>query len=449
MKLKSVYICSSCGSRSPKWLGKCNSCGEWNTFVEESEPSSGTKRKSIKEFNVPIQRLSEIQTGTNYRNKTGISEFDRVLGGGIVPGSLVLIGGDPGIGKSTLLLQMCAGIESLNALYITGEESAEQIKLRASRIKNINTDLEIMCETCIEYIDSAIKASHNNLIVVDSIQSVYSERVESTPGSVLQVRECASLLMQTAKKTKKPIFIVGHVTKEGVIAGPKVLEHTVDTVLQFEGEKTYSYRILRAVKNRYGSTNEIGIFEMTDVGLQEVKNPSEIFLAARHLSEPGVAIAAAMEGARPLLIEVQALVAPSGYAVPQRSATGFDYRRLQMLVAVLEKRLGIAFRQNDIFINIAGGITLNDTSMDLALAAAMVSSLKDMPIDPETAIIGEVGLTGEIRPVGNIEQRISEAEKLGFKRILIPAGNFKKINKQYKIKLEPLERISLALAKLF
>ena len=381
--------------------------------------------------------------------KTHIGELDRVLGGGIVPGSLILIGGDPGIGKSTLMLQMCKGLHDFNPLYITGEESLQQIKYRSSRLNGIPDDLLLMAETSVEQIVAAIQSSGSRLAIVDSIQSVYTERIDAAPGSVIQIRESAALLMQTAKTSGKSIFLIGHVTKDGSIAGPKLLEHLVDTVLQFEGEKTYSYRILRTLKNRYGSTNELGIFEMDDGGLLEVANPSEFFLTQRRENDSGVAIVAAVEGSRPILLEVQALCSASGYAVPQRTVTGFDLRRLNMLLAVLEKRLGERFRQQDVFVNVASGVYLDDPSADLAVAAALVSSLRDEAIDVKTAIFGEIGLTGEVRPVAHIEQRINEAAKLGFNRIILPAASMKKINNKYDIEIIPVERISIAMGKIF
>lgn len=450
MKQKIYYECKECGYRSPKWLGKCPSCNAWDTFSEmlsEAKSSHKAKLNTIAVAN--IVKLKDIQTDNNYRMISGIEELDRVLGGGIVPGSLILVGGDPGIGKSTLMLQMCSQLSERNPLYITGEESLQQIKVRASRLGNINMELDLMSETNVEAINSAIINSEAEVAVVDSIQSVYTDRAESTPGTVLQVRECASLLMQTAKTTGKTIFLIGHVTKDGMIAGPKILEHLVDTVLQFEGDKMYSYRILRALKNRYGSTNEIGIFEMQNSGMREVKNPSELFLAKRHSKESGIAITAAMEGSRPLLLEVQALVTPSGYSVPQRISNGFDQRRLQMILSVLEKRLGIPFRQNDVFVNIAGGLYINDPAVDLALAMSLVSSLKDMPLEMNAVFIGEIGLTGETRQVSSIEQRVNEAIKLGFTRIYVPNNPFKDKNKIGDASISVIERISLAITEIF
>ncbi len=449
MKAKSIFICQQCGARSARWVGKCPNCGAWDSYTEEAI-SVGPKNiaKIPLGKNKPV-RLSEINTDGEFRLATKIKELDRVLGGGIIPGSLILVGGDPGIGKSTLMLQMCTGLKQFNPFYITGEESLQQIKYRSKRISGIPDDILLLAETNIEQIDYAIKSSDCNIAIVDSIQSVYTEKIESTPGSVSQVRECTGLLMQTAKQTGKAIFIIGHVTKEGVIAGPKILEHMVDTVLMFEGEKTYSYRILRATKNRFGSTNEIGIFEMSESGLKQVSNPSELFLAQRQEEDSGVAIVAAIEGTRPILLEVQALVSPSGFAVPQRTANGVDVRRLNMILAVLEKRLGLKFRQYDVFVNIAGGVYISDPAIDLGIAASLVSSLRDKPINSRTVLIGEIGLTGEVRAVSAIEQRIKEAEKLGFNKIIFPKHSHKKLQGSFKVAMTPVERISLALSDLF
>ncbi len=448
MKTKTTYKCTNCGNISPKWMGKCYSCGEWDTYVEETVTKSKSPAVAYKRQN-PIVRMKDINSETNYRILTGINELDRVLGGGIIPGSLVLVGGDPGIGKSTLLLQMACRLEKLNPLYVTGEESLQQIKHRSQRLKDKGDHLLMLAETNIEEIQQAIVNSDSELIIVDSIQSVFTDRIDSTPGSIVQVRECASLLMQTAKASGKAIFIIGHVTKDGFIAGPKILEHLVDTVLQFEGDKSYSYRMLRALKNRYGSTNELGIFEMSGFGLEEVSNPSEIFLSNRISDASGVAVVAAIEGSRPILLEVQALVTPTGYSVPQRTSNGFDPRRLQMVLAVLEKRLGIQFQRYDVFINIAGGIYLNDPSGDLAVASAIYSSWQDTFINPKTVIIGEIGLTGEVRQVAHIEQRISETAKLGFNNAIIPKGTKKSAITQYNIHLYEVDRISLAFNKIF
>lgn len=446
MKSKTEFVCNKCGYKSAKWLGKCPSCEEWDSF--EELVVLGRKAISlIKQTTSVSVRLSDIQNDSSNRLQSGVNEFDRVLGGGIVPGSLILIGGDPGIGKSTLMLQICNMKSNYSALYVTGEESLHQIKRRASRLKSLSNDLLILAETNLEQIISVIQNSETQIVIVDSIQSVNSSKVESTAGSIMQVRECASMLLQTAKQLNKAIIIVGHVTKDGYIAGPKLLEHMVDTVLQFEGDKTYSYRILRSLKNRYGSTNEIGVFDMQNDGLQEISNPSEIFLMNRNAMDPGISIVAAIEGTRPILLEVQALVSPSGYSMPQRTAVGIEFRRLQMILAVLEKRLGIPFRNYDVFINIAGGIYLNDPAIDLGIASALVSSQKDIPIRDKTVIIGEIGLTGEVRPVNLLEQRVAEAEKLGMNNAFIPKS--KNQFKNSKINILTVERISLALADIF
>lgn len=449
MKQKLVFICKECGYKSPRWLGKCPECAAWNSFEESMETSSAKKVTSSFNLSVSPIHLRDISSEKQYRMVCGITELDRVLGGGIIPGSLILIGGDPGIGKSTLLLQMCGRLEPYKPLYVTGEESYQQIKYRASRIDGIPDTLLVLAETNAEAINAAISSSDSKVIVIDSIQSVYSDKVDATPGSINQIRECSNLFLQTAKKHDKAIFIVGHVNKDGAIAGPKLLEHLVDTVIQFEGEKTYSYRILRAIKNRFGASNEIGIFEMGEKGLIEVTNPSEIFLSGIKDNESGIAIAASIEGSRPILIEVQALVTHANYGNPQRTSNGFDMRRLQMILAVLEKRIGIPFSNNDVFVNVAGGVYLNDSSADLAIASALVSSFKDQAIGDKTVIIGEIGLTGEVRSVSAIESRLSEAQKLGFSNVILPAGNLAKLVKDYNLNFNGTERISLALAKLF
>ncbi|MCL2039101.1 MAG: DNA repair protein RadA [Bacteroidetes bacterium] len=448
MKQKKIYVCNNCGFESPRWIGKCPQCNEWNSFIEDISISK-KQAVSTKKISNNIILLKDISTEQEYRIKTEISELDRVLGGGIIPGSLVLVGGDPGIGKSTLMLQLCSNIQKCNPFYITGEESLQQIKYRSQRLSNVNENLLLLAETNVEAIDSAIKNTNSNVIIIDSIQSVYSDRVESTPGSINQVRESAMMFMQTAKKTGKSIFLIGHINKEGSLAGPKILEHLVDTVIQFEGEKQYSYRILRCLKNRFGSTNEIGVFEMTDKGLNEVLNPSEVFLSGMNKDESGVAIVATMEGERPILLEVQALVTPTNYGIPQRSATGFSLKRLQMILAVLEKRLGLNFSSNDVFVNIAGGISLDDTACDLGIAAALVSSLRDIPLDTKTCIIGEIGLTGEVRSVSHIENRISESAKLGFNTTIIPTSTINKIIKKIDIHIKSIDKISTLITDLF
>ena len=448
MKKRIIYECSNCGTKTPKWSGKCSTCDQWNTLVETVEEFSSSVKK-LHHKKIDIFKLSEIDSEQDFRIKTNIVELDRVLGGGIIPGSLILVGGDPGIGKSTLMLQMASNIIDFNPLYITGEESLKQIKYRSTRLKSISEDLMIIAETEVDNIINAIKSSDCKIAIIDSIQSVFTSEVESTAGSISQVRECANKLQTVAKQTGTAIFIIGHVTKDGFIAGPKILEHSVDTVIQFEGEKNYSYRILRALKNRFGSTNEIGIFEMGESGLKEVLNPSEVFLAQRTGDDSGIAVVSALEGTRPLLLEVQALVSSSGYSVPQRTSTGFDSRRLQMILAIVEKRLGMQLRSQDVFVNIAGGIYLNDTSLDLGIAAAIVSSFREEVISHKIVLIGEIGLTGEVRAVSYIDQRISEAEKLGFETAIIPKLNFERLSKSYKIKITPADRISLALAEIF
>jgi DNA repair protein RadA/Sms len=458
MKNKTIYTCQNCGHSAPRWTGKCPSCGEWNTLVEETRvKSTATQERRFDGLSAAtgvVQKarpvlLGAIEAEREERIATGIAELDRALGGGIMRGSITLVGGDPGIGKSTLLLQMCARLDAHQPLYVTGEESLQQIKYRAGRLGIAAQNMSVMSETNADEIALAMKDTNAGVVIVDSIQTMFRPDIESAPGSVAQVRECAALLTQAAKALHKPVFLVGHVTKEGNIAGPKVLEHIVDTVLQFEGERIYSYRILRAAKNRYGSTNEIGVFEMSEDGLREVSNPSEVFLSQRNTGESGTAVTAAMEGTRPLLVEVQALVSPSSYTTPQRSATGLDYRRLQMIVAVLEKRLGVNLGKHDVFVNIAGGLKLDDPAIDLAVAAAIVSSFRDIAIEPELVLIGEIGLTGEVRSVISIEQRVSEAQKLGFTTAVIPTATVKRLPKDMTLRVKPADRILKALMDVF
>ncbi len=448
MKKKVIYECTECGAKTPRWAGKCANCHTWNSLVETVEATASTRKTHALNTSKSPLKLSEIGTQNSHRIPTNIGEFDRVLGGGIMPGSLILVGGDPGIGKSTLMLQTCCSLSGKSALYISGEESLGQIKHRALRMRNADEDLLLLAENELESFINIIKNSGAEVIVIDSIQSIYTEKIDASPGSVSQVKECATELMSIAKQSGKSIFIIGHVTKDGFIAGPKVLEHSVDTVLQFEGEKNYSFRILRTLKNRYGSTNEIGIFEMRDDGLHEVLNPSEVFLSSSDSDEPGVAVVATLEGSRPLLIEVQALVTSTSYGVPQRSSNGFELRRLQMILAVLEKRLGMQFRQYDVFVNVAGGMYLNDPSVDLGIAAAIVSSFRDSPLERTRVLIGEIGLTGEVRPVSRIEQRLKESEKLGLTSAVIPKLNFDKLLSKYNFQIEPVDKISLALSKI-
>lgn len=422
-KTKSVYVCQNCGAEAPKWVGKCPSCGEWNTYVEEvvrKEKNTVSSGLFPNEKNKP-QLIHEIVSTEEVRNDTGNNEFNRVLGGGIVPGSLTLIGGEPGIGKSTLILQIVLQLQGKRTLYVSGEESTKQLKLRADRLNvQNNQECYIVSETSLEQIFVHIQNVKPDLVIIDSIQTISTESVESSPGSVSQVRECSAAILKYAKESGVPVILVGHINKEGSIAGPKVLEHIVDTVLQFEGDQHYMYRILRSIKNRFGSTAELGIYEMQQSGLREVSNPSELLLSNNHEGLSGTAIGAAIEGVRPFLIEVQSLVSTAAYGTPQRSATGFDTRRLNMLLAVLEKRVGFKLAQKDVYLNIAGGLRINDPAIDLAIISSILSSNMDIAIDGQTCLTGEVGLSGEIRPVNRIEQRISEAEKLGFKRIILP-----------------------------
>ncbi len=446
-KAHSTYVCQSCAYESPRWIGKCPNCGEWNTFVEEvtrgkAQPK-GERRGSGKAHPVP---LNEVSAAPEPRQPTGVPEFDRVLGGGVVPGSVVLIGGDPGIGKSTLMMQMAASLRKAVTLYVTGEESASQMKLRAERLGiESSPNLLLLAETDLGVIEALLAKTDPDMIIVDSIQTMYRPDMESAPGTVSQVREATAMFVRYAKSNEVPVFLVGHVTKEGVIAGPKVVEHMVDTVLQFEGERHYAYRILRAAKNRFGSTNEIGIFEMLDGGLRQVENPSQVFLAERRYGASGSAVVASMEGTRPLLVEVQALVAPTSYGVPQRTSTGFDGRRLQMLLAVLEKRAGLRVGQYDVFVNIAGGVRVDEPAVDLGMAIAIASSLNDIPVDSQSVVVGEVGLGGEIRSIHNIEKRIAEAGKLGFKRVVLPRKNLRAAPPNGGIDLVEVESLTQAI----
>ena len=421
-KTKTVYVCQNCGADSAKWIGKCPSCGQWNTYVEEII-STGKKDRSYGNIGSEKSKpelLRNIDVQQTMRVDTLNSEFNRVLGGGIVPGSLVLIGGEPGIGKSTLALQIALRMNAVKTLYVSGEESAQQIRLRAERLGHLSeSECLIYTETSLENILNISHSERPGLIIIDSIQTLHSEMVESSPGSVSQVRECAARLLKFSKQSQIPVVIIGHITKDGTLAGPKILEHIVDTVLQFEGDQNHMYRILRAVKNRFGSTSEIGVYEMQGDGLREILNPSEILISQNPDRLSGVAVSATLEGIRPLLIEVQALVGASAYATPQRSATGFDLRRLSMLLAVLEKRAGFKLIAKDVFLNIAGGIRVDDPAIDLGVISAILSSAVDIPVEDGTCFAGELGLSGEIRPVNRLEQRLTEAEKLGFKRMII------------------------------
>lgn len=434
-KIKTSYICSECGFESPKWYGKCPSCGEWNTLNEELN-SQQTKNSFSNSFSTVNQvlALDDICGENDERITTKIEEFDRVLGGGIVKGSLVLLSGDPGIGKSTILLQICQnlGSKGQKILYVSGEESANQIKLRAVRIGVTTNNLFILSQTDLATIVECIKAEKPDIVIIDSIQTMVYEQVNSSAGSITQVRECTNVFMHTAKGLGIPIFIVGHVNKDGAIAGPKVLEHIVDTVLYFEGERNYSYRILRGVKNRFGSTNEIGVFEMTADGLKEVLNPSLMMISGRPKNASGTCVACVMEGTRPILAEVQGLVCATGFGTPRRMSTGFDYNRMSMLLAVLEKRAGYFFNNMDAYVNVVGGLKLDEPAADLTVALALVSSLKDKAVDDKTIAFGEVGLAGEIRAVNNCEQRIAEAKRLGFERCIIPFHNYKSITNSLK-----------------
>lgn len=425
---KTAFFCQNCGYESGKWMGQCPACREWNTFAEEIVEKSAGAHTVRRETAEPV-RLSSIKSGEESRISSGCGELDRVLGGGIVPGSLVLVGGDPGIGKSTLLLQVCKNMtqQGRRVLYISGEESLQQIKMRAERIGKIGEELLLLCETNLETIKSAIQRVKPEAVVIDSIQTMYNETVGSAPGSVSQVRESTSLLMQIAKGMEITVFIVGHVTKEGVVAGPRVLEHMVDTVLYFEGDRHASYRILRGVKNRFGSTNEIGVFEMRETGLEEVKNPSEFMLDGKPEGASGSIVACSMEGTRPILIEIQALVCRSNMAIPRRTAVGTDYNRVNLLMAVLEKRLGLHLSSYDAYVNIAGGIRMNEPAIDLAVVFALVSSYKDRPIDEKAIAFGEVGLSGEVRGVSMAQQRALEAKKLGFTTVIMPQVSVKAV----------------------
>lgn len=449
------FFCKECGYESSKWSGQCPACKEWNTFVEQPVDDKLAKgivnlKRNSTSINSDIKttKLSQISTQDKDRIHTGIAELDRVLGGGIVEGSLVLVGGDPGIGKSTLLLQMCnnLALDDKKVIYISGEESLIQIKIRADRLGRISDNLELLCETDLENIEIVLKKIMPQIVIIDSIQTMYKEDVAAAPGSVSQVRESTAILMQLAKGLNIAIFVVGHVTKEGVVAGPRMLEHMVDTVLYFEGDRNAVYRVLRSVKNRFGSTNEIGVFEMRQNGLTEVKNPSEFMLNGRPLDASGSVVVCLMEGSRPMLLEIQALVCESNFGMPRRTATGTDYRRVDLLMAVLEKRAGIHMSNCDAYINVAGGMKVNEPALDLAVIMALVSSFKNRPIDSETIIFGEVGLTGEIRAVSQPQIRINEAVKLGFKTCILPRVCLKNVTKTDKINLIGISSIYEAIS---
>jgi DNA repair protein RadA/Sms len=438
-KSKIKYVCSNCGYESIKWLGRCPECEEWNTFTEEIVETNPHKATSFK-GKVTVNKIQDITANEEERLKTGISEFDRVLGGGLIPGSVILLGGDPGIGKSTLAMQALSRIKN-KVLYVTGEESNKQLKLRASRLKIKSDDFYILAETELSPIIKAMNEIQPAVVVIDSIQTVYRGELENSPGTITQIRECTSLLMDEAKRKHFCIIVIGHVTKEGFIAGPKILEHMVDTVIQFEGETNHSFRILRAQKNRFGSTNEIGIFEMFEEGLIEVSNPSKLFLSSKGKEISGSVVTSSIEGSRSILLEVQALVTPTNFGYPQRVTSGFDQRRLSILLAVLEKRASLRLSSSNVFINIAGGLKIDEPAIDLAVCASIASSMSDKVIDSSTLVIGEVGLGGEIRNVGFIEKRIQEAEKLGFKKIILPKNNLNSIKSKNSIVLISAENL--------
>lgn len=468
-KDKIAYVCTNCGQESTKWIGKCPNCGQWNTFKEIriSNNASNSIAQRTTLYDAPGRKngksrpikLKDIPVEAEPRINTHDTELNRVLGGGLVPGSIVLLGGEPGIGKSTLTLQTILNMPERRILYVSGEESAHQLKMRAQRLASINiTDeamsdhdnVTILCETSLENIFDNIKEVAPELIVIDSIQTIATDTVESSPGSVTQVRECAAALLHYAKSSAVPVILIGHINKEGTLAGPKILEHIVDTVIQFEGDQHYMYRILRSIKNRFGSTSELGIYEMQQTGLRQVSNPSELLLNQDHEGLSGIAISSAIEGVRPFLVETQALVSSAAYGTPQRTATGFDQKRLNMLLAVLEKRVGFKLAQKDVFINIAGGLRVTDLAMDLSIIAAVLSSNVDTPIETGWCMAGEVGLSGEVRSVNRIEQRIAEAEKLGFSDIIIPKYNFQGLDtKKYKINIHPVKKVEEALRVLF
>lgn len=460
-KDKIAYVCSNCGQESSKWLGKCPSCGQWNTFKEiriandtgsmaahAAATSLNNERNGSR--NKP-QKLCDISTKDEPRMDMHDEELNRVLGGGLVPGSIILLGGEPGIGKSTLSLQTVLHLPERRILYVSGEESAHQLKMRASRLSpDTSENLLILCETSLEAIFQHIKEVQPELIIIDSIQTISTEDMETSPGSVTQVRECASALLRFAKTSGVPVILIGHINKEGTLAGPKILEHIVDTVIQFEGDQHYMYRILRSIKNRFGSTSELGIYEMQQNGLRQVSNPSELLLTQDHEGLSGIAISSAIEGIRPFLVETQALVSTAAYGTPQRSATGFDQRRLNMLLAVLEKRVGFKLIQKDVFINIAGGLRVTDLAMDLSVIAAVLSSNVDTAIESGWCMAGEVGLSGEVRPINRIEQRVAEAEKLGFQHMIIPKYNLQGMDhKKFHIELHPVRKVEEALRALF
>lgn len=461
-KDKIAYVCSNCGQESAKWIGKCPSCGQWNTFKEiriAGDTGSMAARSAAQSVRLSVAGTSnkplylhEISAKDEPRIDTNDTELNRVLGGGLVPGSIVLLGGEPGIGKSTLTLQTILRMTDRRILYVSGEESAHQLKLRADRLgsNRQNNNVMILCETSLEHIFEHIKDTHPEIVIIDSIQTIATSEVESSPGSITQVRECAASLLRFAKTSGVPVVLIGHINKEGTLAGPKILEHIVDTVIQFEGDQHYMYRILRSIKNRFGSTSELGIYEMERNGLRQVSNPSELLLTQDHEGLSGIAISSAIEGIRPFLVETQALVSSAAYGTPQRTATGFEQKRLNMLLAVLEKRVGFKLMQKDVFINIAGGLRVTDLAIDLSVIAAVLSSNVDTAIEYGWCMAGEVGLSGEVRPVNRIEQRIAEAEKLGFTHMIVPKYNLQSFNQgKYRIELHPVRKVEEALRCLF
>ncbi len=450
-KVKTQYVCQNCGVTSPKWAGKCSSCGDWNSLIEEVivGKASTTSLPSKTASGAQPRRLSEVDQSSILRIDTCNTELNRTLGGGLVHGSLVLVGGEPGIGKSTLVLQVALDLINNKVLYVSGEESIQQIKIRATRLKRENNNCYFLSETSLENIITHCEHLEPEILIIDSIQTIATAHIESSPGSVSQIRECTNGILKFAKERQIPVILIGHITKEGSLAGPKVLEHMVDTVLQFEGENQYMYRILRSIKNRFGSTSELGIFEMNDTGMREVNNPSELLINKNDEGLSGTAIGCAIEGNRPLLIEIQSLVSTAAYGTPQRSATGYDLRRLNMLLAVLEKRAGFKLAAKDVFLNIAGGIKIDDPAIDLSVITAILSSNFDLSIDKSYCFTGEVGLTGEIRAINRLEQRVAEAEKLGMKKIFIPNGGKSFDFKKYNIKIELVSRVDEFFRKVF
>jgi len=447
---KTIYVCQTCGYQSRKWLGKCNECNTWGSLVEEIEIKKLSGNTQKNQTNKPVS-IDNVHLEQDYRLKTQIDEFDRVLGGGLVPGSLVLVGGDPGIGKSTLMLQVLSGLARANqkVLYVSGEESVRQIKMRSDRLKTSHENMWIVSETDLTAIHPMIDSVAPDVLVADSIQTLFSPDLTAAPGTISQVREAAMQIMQVAKKRHLPVLIVGHVTKEGAIAGPKLLEHMVDTVLSFEGDRNHVFRILRAVKNRFGSTNEIGVFEMKDAGLEEISNPSAVFLSDRPENVPGSVVTASMEGTRPILVEIQALASRTVFGNPRRTVLGIDSNRVAVLVAVAEKKAGLNLMQHDIFVNVAGGVKIDEPAVDMGILTAIASSFLDQAVPNHTAVFGEVGLTGEIRPISHLEMRVSETSKMGFQRCLIPFSNLKRMNQKPEIELIGIKDVQQAMLYLF